>query len=58
MKEIILENDGKGKRTFALIVRGDPADFPGLLEQARAYGFYIVYTKSSFQRLIVEEVPF
>jgi len=57
MQHEISEN-GKGRRTFALIVRGYPEDFAGLVEQAKAYGFYIIYTKSSHMRLIVEEVPF
>jgi hypothetical protein len=55
MQQELLEK-GKGRRTFALVVRGYPEDFAGLVEQAKIYGFYVVFTKSSTQRLVIEEV--
>ena len=45
------------KRTFALIVRGEPDDFQWLVEQAKIANLYVVYTKSTFQKLLVEVVP-
>ena len=51
-----ISKESERRRTFALIIRGFPEDFAGLVEQAKIYGFYIVYTKSSQMRLIVEEV--
>ena len=50
-----ISKESERRRTFALIIRGYPEDFVGLVEQAKVYGFYIVYTKSSQMRLIVEE---
>lgn len=52
-----MEEATRGNRTFAIIVRGCPEDFKALVDQARASGLYVVYTKTSFQKLILEEVP-
>jgi hypothetical protein len=52
----LLEEKNK-RKTFALIVRGDPDDFQWLVEQARIAELYVVFTKSSFQKLLVKEVP-
>jgi hypothetical protein len=45
-----------GRKSFAVVVRGYPDDFSWLLEQARVAGLYIVFSRSSNQKLIVEEV--
>lgn len=45
------------RRTFAIVVRGEPDDFQWLVEQAKIADLYVVYTKSTFQKLLVEEVP-
>lgn len=47
--------EGKERKTFALICRGDPEDFSWLIEQAKIGGLYVVFTKTSHQKLIVEE---
>jgi len=54
MGEIIKE--GTGRKSFALVVRGQPDDFAWLVEQARIVGLYVVFSKSSSQKLVVEEV--
>ena len=51
-----LKNEGTGRKSFALVVRGTPEDFQWLIEQARIVGLYIVFSKSSTQKLIIEEV--
>jgi hypothetical protein len=48
--------EGKGRKSFAVVVRGHPDDFAWFLEQARIVGLYIVFSKSSSQKLIIEEV--
>jgi len=53
-----MEEATRGSRTFAIVVRGHPEDFKALVDQAKASGFYVVYTKTSFMKLVVEEVPF
>ncbi len=45
----------RSRRSFALVVRGEPEDFQWLLDQARIVGLYVVYSKSSTQRLVVKE---
>jgi hypothetical protein len=52
-----ITEEGKGRKSFALVVRGYPEDFSWLLEQARIVGLYIVFSRSSNQKLLVEEVP-
>jgi hypothetical protein len=51
-----INEEGKGRKSFALVVRGYPEDFSWLLEQARIVGLYIVFSRSSNQKLLVEEV--
>jgi len=53
----IMEEATRGNRTFAIVLRGYPEVFKALVDQARASGLYIVYTKTSFLKLVVEEVP-
>jgi hypothetical protein len=53
-----ISKNGEKRKTFCLIVRGYPSDFAGLVEQAKAYDLYVIYTKSSSMRLIIQEVPF
>ena len=48
----------KSTKSFALIMRGQPADFVLLCDLAKANGLFIVYTKSSHMKLEVKEVPF
>jgi hypothetical protein len=45
------------RKSFAVVVRGYPEDFAWLLEQARIVGLYIVFSRSSNQKLVVEEAP-
>ena len=49
---------GERKRSFAIVLRGDPTDFAWLLDQCRAAGLYVVYSKSSQHKLEVREAPF
>jgi hypothetical protein len=48
----------KDHRSFAIIMRGHPDDFALLCNQAKSAGLYIVFTKTSHMKLLVEEVPF
>lgn len=48
----------KDTRSFALVIRGHPDDFALLCKQAKAAGLFIVYSKTSYLKLIVSEVPF
>lgn len=45
------------RKTFALIVRGQSDDFLQLVEHAKASGLYVVYTKTSNAKIVVQEVP-
>ena len=45
------------RKSFALVLRGEPEDFMSLVSQAKAAGLYIVFTKTSNHRLFVEERP-
>ncbi len=45
------------RKTFALVVRGHPGDFMFLVEHAKAVGCYVVFTKTSSEKLVVQEVP-
>ena len=51
-----LKNEGTGRKSFALVVRGTPDDFQWLIDQAKIAGLYVVFSKSSSQKLIIEEV--
>jgi hypothetical protein len=48
----------KDHRSFAIVMRGHPDDFILLCEQAKAAGLFIVFTKTSYMKLDVREVPF
>ena len=52
-----LSEEKNKRKTFALVVRGDADDFAWLVQQARIAELYVVFSKSSFQKLIIEEVP-
>ena len=54
----LMEEVRRGNRTFAIILRGYPEDFGKLVNEAKAMGLYVVFTKTSFQKLVIEEVPF
>lgn len=54
----INEELNKDHRSFAIVMRGGPQDFVELLNLAKASGLFVVYSKSSHQKLIVQEVPF
>lgn len=45
-------------RSFAVVMRGTPKDFQDLLDLAKAAGLYVVYTKTSRQKLIISEEAF
>ena len=47
-----------GRSAFAVIMKGETEDFIKLVEMAKAHGLYIVYTKTSFMKLVVKEEPF
>jgi hypothetical protein len=51
-----LTEEGKGRKSFAVVVRGYPDDFSWFLEQARIVGLYVVYSRSSNQKLVIQEV--
>ena len=51
-----ITEDVRGRKSFALVVRGYPDDFAWLVEQAKIVGLYVVYSKSSIQKLLIEEV--
>jgi len=51
-----INKEGTGRKSFALICRGDPSDFQWLIDQAKIAGLFVVYSKSSSQKLIIEEV--
>lgn len=45
-----------GRRTFAVVLKGEPTDFQQWLEAAKAYGLYVIFSKSSRTgKLIVKE---
>jgi len=48
----------KDHRSFAIIMRGHPDDFALLCKQAKGAGLFIVFTKTSHMKLLIEEVPF
>jgi len=52
-----MEEEKATKKSFALVLRGEPADFMSLVSQAKTAGLYVVYTKTSNHRLFVEERP-
>jgi len=54
----ISEEMKKDHRSFAIIMRGHPDDFALLCKQAKGAGLYIVFTKTSHMKLLIEEVPF
>ena len=46
------------KRVFGVVLKGHPADFQMWLDSAKAYGLYIVFSKSTrTSKLVIEEVP-
>lgn len=45
-------------RSFAMVCRGTPEQFTELAEHAKRLGLYIVYTRTSFQKLKIQEIPF
>jgi hypothetical protein len=49
--------EGRGRKSFAVVVRGYPDDFAWLLDQAKVVGLYVVFSRSSTQKLVVQEVP-
>jgi hypothetical protein len=52
-----LREERCNRKTFALVVRGQSNDFVRLVEQARVSGLYVVYTKTSNAKIVVQEVP-
>jgi hypothetical protein len=55
-----LRNEGRegSRKSFAIILRGHPDDFQFLIDHAKAVGLYVVFTKTSSEKLVVQEVPF
>jgi len=56
-RSLELMEERANRKTFALIVRGQSGDFLQLVEHARASGLYVVYTKTSDAKIVVQEVP-
>lgn len=54
-----LKNEGReeGRKSFAIILRGHPDDFQFLIDHAKAVGLYVVFTKTSSEKLMIQEVP-
>lgn len=48
-------NNGNGRRAFAAVVKGEPYDFQQWLDSARAYGLFVVYSKTSKKKLVFHE---
>jgi len=48
----------KSYKSFALILRGTPEDFLQLMELAKASGLFVVYSKTSYMKLVISEAPF
>jgi len=46
------------KRSFGIVLRGRPDDFAWLVDQAKAAGLYVVFTKTSHLKIVLKEVPF
>jgi hypothetical protein len=53
----LTETLAKDRMSFAIVIRGHPDDFAWLKKQVKAAGLYIVYTRTSYQKLVIEEVP-
>lgn len=44
------------RKTYAVVLRGLPQDFQAWIDQAKIYDLFVVYTKTSHQRLrVIEE---
>ena len=48
----------RGRKSLAVVLRGHPDDFAWFLEQANIVGLYVVFSKSSTKKLIIQKVPF
>ncbi len=45
-----------GSRVFAVVLRGEPADFQQWLESAKVYGLYVIFSKSTrTSKLVIKE---
>jgi len=58
MHNITDETHRRDFKSFGIILRGSPEDFLQLTELAKAAGLFIVFTKSSYMKLMLQEVPF
>jgi len=58
MDNITDETHRRDFKSFALIMRGSPEDFIQLTELAKAAGLFIVFSKTSYMKLMIQEVPF
>lgn len=56
-EEITNERRGEGRKSFAIIMRGHSDDFQSLIDHAKTAGLYVVFTKTSSEKLVVQEVP-
>jgi hypothetical protein len=44
-------------KSFGIILRGSPEDFLQLTEMAKVAGLFIVFTKTSHLKIMIQEVP-
>ena len=50
------EGNEIGKRVFGVVLKGYPADFQMWVDAAKAYGLYVIFSKSTrVGRLILKE---
>ncbi|MFW9943943.1 MAG: hypothetical protein ACFFB7_03010 [Candidatus Sifarchaeia archaeon] len=54
----IIDEVNRSHRSFALVIRGNPDDFANLMQMAKRNGLFIVYSKTSHLKLMIQEVPF
>jgi hypothetical protein len=58
MHKISDETHRRDFKSFGIILRGSPEDFLQLTELAKAAGLFIVFTKTSYLKLMISEAPF
>jgi hypothetical protein len=57
MNAITNDTHRRDFKSFAIILRGSPEDFLQLTEMAKAAGLFIVFTKTSHLKIMLQEVP-
>jgi 20S proteasome alpha/beta subunit len=55
-KNVKIDKIQSCSRVFAVVLRGDAADFQQWLESAKVYGLYVIFSKSSrTSKLVIKE---